>query len=334
MPLRLLASLANFCSASFGLIVFCATIGMAQLSLAQLSLVDAAELASADSEDGKTILLLEGEIEHGDGEKLDLSIFALDVRKRGGVSALYLNSPGGAHREAVRMAEVVKRYKISTFVADGAECASGCFTIFAAGHEKFAGFGAAIGVHASSRNDGSEAHDTTFETARLVSAFGVPPAIVGKLVLTPPDRMAWLSRDDLQSMDVRIAGLLRWPGATVAAPRLTPFEAVAGLKGRVWEFYVEEVSERSRRIYGPDYLREICHPSGLFCTRSFYYFDKDDEFATRVTTVEDMSGNSVLRGVCKFNADRNVRSCFDWDTLQQHHANREPGGGWQEGAGE
>lgn len=325
MPLRLLASLANFCSASFGLIVFCATIGMAQLSLAQLSLVDAAELASADSEDGKTILLLEGEIEHGDGEKLDLSIFALDVRKRGGVSALYLNSPGGAHREAVRMAEVVKRYKISTFVADGAECASGCFTIFAAGHEKFAGFGAAIGVHASSRNDGSEAHDTTFETARLVSAFGVPPAIVGKLVLTPPDQMAWLSPDELRSMNVTIAGSLRRP--LPVAPPLPAATPAVKPDGISWSQYVAAAAELSRRRL-PDTLGDACNLYTMLCSRSFKFIDKD-ELRVEVTTVEKLNGNVVRREVCTFGRDSPVRSCFDWDTLETSHAVQGNDGQWK-----
>ncbi|MBX9826435.1 MAG: hypothetical protein K2Y27_15780 [Xanthobacteraceae bacterium] len=329
MPLRWLASLAGVRLAIFQLAIVCAAIGTGQIGL-----VHAAELTSADAEDGKTILLLDGKIEFGDGEKLDLNVLALDIQKRGGVSALYLNSPGGLHREAVQMAEVVKRYRISTIVADGAECASGCFSIFAAGHEKFAGYGAEIGVHASSKKDGHEAPDATFETARLVSTFGVPAAIVAKIVLTPPHRMAWLSRDDLRSMDVTITSRLRWPDAADAPRRLTPFEAAAKPDDLIWSEYLADASERSRRIYGRDYRREICHPSGLLCTRYFYYFDKKDDLATRVTTVEDMTGNTVLREVCKFNADRDVRSCFDWDSLQKYHAIREPDGGWKRVAGE
>jgi hypothetical protein len=81
MPLRLLALLAG----SFRLAIFFAAIGMAQIGL-----VDAAELTAADSEDGKTILLLDGDIEFADGHKLEVMALALDIEKRG-VSALFLN---------------------------------------------------------------------------------------------------------------------------------------------------------------------------------------------------------------------------------------------------
>jgi hypothetical protein len=111
MRLRWLTSLAIF-----RLAISCATIGLAQISLAQ-----AAEFTTAVSKEGQTILALDGGIEAGDGLKLAWIIRALNNEKRH-VSALYLNSPGGKHPGAVQMAEVVKRYKISTIVPDGAEC--------------------------------------------------------------------------------------------------------------------------------------------------------------------------------------------------------------------
>ncbi len=40
--------------------------------------------------------------------------------------------------------------------------------------------------------------------ARDAAAYGVPPAIIGKLVQTTPGRMAWLTPDDLKPMEVVI----------------------------------------------------------------------------------------------------------------------------------
>jgi hypothetical protein len=163
MSSRPLALLANF-----WLAIYCATIGMAQM-------VHAASLITAVSKEGKTILALDGEIEVGDGLKLAWIVRALHNEKRN-VSALYLNSHGGSHHSAIQMAEVVKHYKIPTIVADNSKCTSGCFTVFSAGHEKFAGYRVRIGVHRSSVNgDETEvAYAATFKSAKLLSELGVP----------------------------------------------------------------------------------------------------------------------------------------------------------------
>jgi hypothetical protein len=318
MPLRWGTSLANF-----WLAISCATIGMTQM--AQVSSANAASLTAADAEGAKTILSLEGEIEPGDGLKLALMIIALKKEKRY-VSAIYLNSRGGKHHGAVQMAEVVKRHKISTAVADGAECASACFTVFSAGHQKFSGYRTLIGVHRASTKgqETDAAFAATFEAARIVSEFGVPPAIVGKLMLTPPNQILWLSLDDLRSMNVTLlSNLIRpaelaapvEPAAPVASRRLTQFKP----DGLSWSEYVAKTSELSRRTFGPHHLRESCNLYTMLCTRSFYFNDKDD-VRTHVTTVEDLSGNVVQREVCKEDMPGSGLSCFDWDTLEKYHS--------------
>ena len=321
MPLRWFTSLANF-----WLAISCATLSTAEI-------VHAASLTTADTKDGKTILALDGVIEAGDGLKLAWIVRALHNEKRN-VSALYLNSRGGNHHGAVQMAEVVKHHKISTIVADGSKCASGCFTVFAAGHEKLAHHRARIGVHRSSQDgdDTEVAFTATFKTAKLLSELGVPPAIVGKQVLTPSDRMAWLSPDDLRSMNVTLAGNLRRPAELAVAveppPPLTPFEAAAKPAGLNWSQYVAETSELSRQRFGLKYLHETCDLRSMTCSR-YYHFAGKDDIPTTVTTFEDMSGNVVRREVCKFNMARTVRACFDWDTLEKSHAAKGKDGRWQ-----
>jgi hypothetical protein len=256
MRLRLLAMRASFRFAIFQLAMSC-TIGVAQVSL-----VHSAEFISAVSKEGKTIVLLDGEIEPGDSVKLALIVTALDNQKRA-VSALYLNSPGGTGRDDFAMAALVKRFKISTIVADGAECASACFTVFAAGHKKFAGYRAQIGVHRASSEKGEEtdaAFAATVEVARHLSELGVPPAIVGKLVLTPPDQMAWLSPDDLRSMSVTIASGLRWPGTAVASGDKAPVKP-DGLNDLGPQCLFHRRQGRPR-CHGDDVRRQACqnHP--------------------------------------------------------------------------
>ena len=312
MPDRLVTSLTNF-----QLAILCAMTGLAQISPAC-----AASFTTAVSEAGQTIVLLDGKIEGGDGTKLHLIVTALDNQGRA-VSALYLNSPGGIGHDDRDMAALVKRFKIATIVADGAECVSACFTVFAAGHKKLAGYRAQIGLHRASQN-GEETDVSvaaTIENARVVRELGVPPAIVDKLMQTPPGRVAWLTPGDLQSMNVAITGMLRRPvppepATRPAAPRrLTPFKP----DGLSWAQYVAETSELSRRTFGPTYLREACNLHTALCSRSFIFIDAE-EFRTHVTTDEDRSGNIVRREVCKSDLPGSDRSCFDWDTLEKYYS--------------
>jgi hypothetical protein len=317
MPDRLVTSFTNL-----RLAILCAMTGMTQIGLAQISPGCAASFTTAVSEAGQTIVLLDGRIERGDGTKLALIVTALDNQGRA-VSTLYLNSPGGSGHDDREMAALVRRFKISTIVADGAVCVSACFTVFAAGHRKLAGYHVQIGVHRTSQNgketDASVA--ATAENAKIIRELGVPPAIVDKLMQTPPDRVAWLTPGDLQSMNVAITGMLRRPvplePATrpVAPRRLTPFKP----DGLSWSEYVAEASELSRRTFGPTYLREACNLYTALCSRSFVFIDAED-VRTHVTADEDKSGNIVRREVCKSNLPGGARSCLDWDTLEKYYS--------------
>ena len=44
---------------------------------------------------------------------------------------------------------------------------------------------------------------------RRLKAIGVPESIIGKIVTTPPDRMTYLTTEDLQQMGVEVVG---YPG--------------------------------------------------------------------------------------------------------------------------
>ena len=143
-----------------------------------------------------------GEIQPGDDEKLHALVAALPGNTV--LTGILLNSPGGSLVEGVRMATTIR----NTGLATGAVkmCASACFLMFAAGTVKFALDGARIGVHSASvggvETMGSQA--VTTRMARKAADFGVPPAIIGKMVTTTAEDMAWLSQDDLRSMDVEL----------------------------------------------------------------------------------------------------------------------------------
>jgi hypothetical protein len=133
-----------------------------------------------------------------------------------------LNSIGGNLGEASRLAQLVRDGNLSTAVAEGDSCASACFLVFAAGAAKFAEHGARIGVHGASDPSGKETIESGAATvllARAIRELGVPAAIIGKMVVTRPNEVVWLTPDELRSM-----------GATmVGKPALPPCQQVARL---------------------------------------------------------------------------------------------------------
>jgi hypothetical protein len=168
----------------------------------------AASISAVDSKDGKTRIDLVGEIIPGDADTLKLAIQKANNAGRV-VVTIRLNSKGGNLIESAEVAGIVRQGKIATSVQSNSECASGCFIIFAAGHEKYAHYTAQIGVHGASDENGQETAQSNAATvgmARVVKELGVPASIVGKMVVTPPDQMVWLTVDDLRLMETKMFG--------------------------------------------------------------------------------------------------------------------------------
>jgi hypothetical protein len=125
------------------------------------------------------------------------------------VASVRLNSPSGNLLEGAKLADAVRFGKLVTNVGHGATCASACFLIFAAGQTKFANYSAQIGVHGASDESGAETVQSgaaTVSMARIAKDLGVPPAIIGRMVVTPPSEMVWLSPSDFQSMGTSMVG--------------------------------------------------------------------------------------------------------------------------------
>lgn len=126
-----------------------------------------------------------------------------------------LCSPGGEVREAELMAAAIKKSNLPTAV--DTLCVSACFLPFAAGSVKVVNTTAKIGVHSISDARGIETVSTASDTtlmARDYAALGVPAAIIGKMVTTPPGQVTWLTTEDLRSMNVK---LYNPPSASAAA---------------------------------------------------------------------------------------------------------------------
>lgn len=170
----------------------------------------AAKLTSVTTKDDATIISLDGDLAEGDADAAEALIRAANESGRL-VSAVRLDSPGGSLAEAIKLADLIRRAKLPTIVAAGSRCASACFIAFAAGVEKFASYDASIGVHGVSDKLGRETTQTeaaTISMARIASSYGVPPRIIGQMIVTPAQHIAWLTPDDLRSMGAIMTGRL------------------------------------------------------------------------------------------------------------------------------
>ena len=168
----------------------------------------AAKLTTSTSSEGKIAAYLSGEIVDGDAHKLATLIRQSKQRGRV-VSSIRLNSQGGRLSEGLKLADIIQKERLSTLIGDGEECASACFLAFAAGAKKYISYTGGAGVHGASNQNGeetSEAVAATIGMARAAKELGVPPAVLGKMVTTPPSQIVWLSPEDLCSMGAKYTG--------------------------------------------------------------------------------------------------------------------------------
>jgi hypothetical protein len=118
--------------------------------------------------------------------------------------AFSIDSAGGNVLEGEKLAGAIRSSNIPIYVGQDSQCSSACFLLFAAAGSRFMAPDALIGVHSVSENGRETLDSMAFTTAfaRDAAALGVPPAIIGKLVETPPQRATWLTPSDLASMSV------------------------------------------------------------------------------------------------------------------------------------
>src|SRR4051794_1303742 len=161
------------------------------------------------STDSGVVLKLRGAVSAGDYHRLK------EILENGSVVGLEIRSGGGSLEEGLDIARVVRDKALVVYASR--ECDSACALIFFAAKERFIGRRCRIGVHSVSNERGKEDGDsvrTTVKMSRLLVGLGVPPAVIGKLVATPPAKITYLDNRDLVELNVR---------------RTNPFRKIYGL---------------------------------------------------------------------------------------------------------
>jgi hypothetical protein len=305
--------------------------------------VSSATLKSIPGKDGRLIIQIVGEITEGD---TDIFINAVKQANAAGklVANVRLNSTGGNLLEGVKLAAAIKVGKISTNVGQAAVCASACFLAFAAGDTRFVSYGAQIGVHGASDETGRETVQSgaaTVSMARVAKELGVPSAIIGRMVVTPPSEMVWLNPQDLQSMGVTMVGkpmqtkpvategltVQQMPGEPASLAPQAP-QAKASTATPTWNDFIDKVINLSaQQNNGKAAFTRFCQPEFKKCTMGVTYLLNNGKQGF-VKTVQDMNGKTIRRELCELNEFKDVRNCVDWDTGATHRDMQNTNGDW------
>jgi hypothetical protein len=300
----------------------------------------AATVRSTISKENKTIVSIIGEIAHGDADALKGAIKSANDSGRL-VSGIRLNSPGGNLLEGSKLAEIVRFGKIATVIPDGAQCASACFIVFAAGDPKFVSYSAFVGVHGASDENGQEtvaAGAATVSMARIVKDLGVPAPIIGKMVVTPPDQIVWLTPDDLRSMGATMTGKPEQIPPNQSAGSQPPMQLAPNVRANAptsddkqaptWkELIAMAFSKSAEQNNGKPQFSRACQPEIKLCS-SAVFFKAEDGTDMMLRTAEDSDGKLIDRDICKFNEFGDIRLCTDWDTGATIREMKNTNGDW------
>jgi hypothetical protein len=283
----------------------------------------AANLTSFTTKEKKEVIKLDGEITEGDTAHFVELVHAANQAGRI-VSGIRLNSVGGNLLEGAKLADAIRFAKIASVVTKESTCASACFLAFAAGTEKFAAYSAKVGVHGASEPNGNEttgSEAATVAMARAVKELGVPAAIIGKMVVTPPSEMVWLSPDDLQSMGTVLVGkpdqALGQPTditpPSQVAPAIPDQKSQAALAPSWTDLTNEGINISARQNNGRADFRRTCQADIKICTNGLWFKnDKGVQMLLRVA--QDPDGKMISRDICSFNEFMDIRTCTDYDT--------------------
>ena len=175
-----------------------------------------------------------GPIVPGDFDRLAALVETLPQSDR--TLGFFIDSPGGDISEAEKIATFINETAAAVTIPSGSQCLSACFLLFAAAAHRFMAPGALVGVHSASQNgqENLTSMGATTALARDAATYGVPPAIIGKMVLTGPGRVALLTPSDLQPMGV----VLLTPSSPQAQPLPPPQAAPTTQATPANTFYV------------------------------------------------------------------------------------------------
>ena len=126
------------------------------------------------------------------------------------IHTLVLNSPGGNLYEGLQMAGTIFDRQLTTYIPNGADCASACSIMYLAGKKRYSR--GQLGVHQSAYSDDVskqkdvvgkidyESQITTADIIQHLEEFGTPGFVYVKMLRTPPEDMYFFDEDELDEL--------------------------------------------------------------------------------------------------------------------------------------
>lgn len=157
---------------------------------------------------GDVHLEFKGEIVNGDASKLA----SIMVENGKVVSAIHLNSLGGSVTEAIKIGEMIKSFRLDTYVQKSAKCASACFFMWINGSNRAAGFEGSkflglVGLHRPYLKIIENTNASVSEQAavmRKISSYLdeklIPRRLTDLMLSRASNEIYWLKSDDLDDL--------------------------------------------------------------------------------------------------------------------------------------
>ena len=248
---------------------------MHQLALALVGILllsapgRAATIEPVKNAAGRTDIVVYGEIQRGDDER-----FATVAGTVGEDATVWLEGPGGALQDGLRIGTAIRLKGWKTAVPDDATCASACGLIWLGGIQRSLGLRARIGFHAAWVETDGRKLETGSGNALVgsyLNRLGLTDTAVFYLTSAPPDGAAWLTaataaRSGIRAMfDVpgrperAVPTVQPTPGATTTvvgptAPPLPPSATPEALLAQLYANFPWSV----RLPHGPTCLGRAC----------------------------------------------------------------------------
>lgn len=117
-----------------------------------------------------------------------------------------LDSRGGSIWVAMSIGRLIRQHAFMTRVELGAKCVSACVYLLAAGQGRYVG--GQVGIHrpylpndgvTSARAKKAQYEGINAQTMQYLGEMGLPASLHERIMQTPPDRVSWLSGQDLST---------------------------------------------------------------------------------------------------------------------------------------
>lgn len=124
-----------------------------------------------------------------------------------------IDSRGGSIWVAMSIGRIIRKYSFATRVEVGALCVSACVYLLAAGQGRYVG--GRVGIHrpfipndgvTSARAKKAQYEGINAQARQYLEEMGLPASLHDRMMETPPDRVTWLTEQELSTFGLMKMG--------------------------------------------------------------------------------------------------------------------------------